>query len=104
VEVFSPESIGGQDYSLKRLVEFHMDDRIETALKSIERDIGRALRPPELAGEVRLSVSRFNDLFRQETGTVPARFIRACRYEKARQLLMTTGLSIKEIANQVGNT
>jgi len=79
-----------------------MDYRIEAILRSIEHDIGRTRRPSELAGEVCLSVSRFYDLFRQETGTVPARYIRDCRFERAKQLLMTTNLSIKEVANHVG--
>lgn len=79
-----------------------MDYRIETVLQLIERDIGRACRPAELAGAVCLSVSRFYDLFRRETGTVPARYLRTCRFEKARQLLLTTDLRIKEVAHQVG--
>ena len=79
-----------------------MDYRIETVLRVIESDIGRDCHPAQLAGEVRLSVSRFYELFRRETGTVPARYLRACRFEKARELLLTTDLRVKEVAHQVG--
>jgi len=80
-----------------------MDDpRIEAVLKLIGRDIRRPLRPAELAAEVGLSVSRFYDLFREATGAVPARYIRRYRFEKAKELLLTTNLSVKEVANCAG--
>lgn len=79
-----------------------MDSRIEVALRLIESDIKRTARPHEIAARVRLSVSRFYDLFRQETGTVPARYVRRLRFERARDLLVTSDLSVKEIACHVG--
>ena len=79
-----------------------MDRRIDEVLTLISRDLGHPWRASALAKEVRLSVSRFYDLFRSTTGTVPARYIRARRLEKARHLLLTTHLTVKEIAGYVG--
>jgi AraC-like DNA-binding protein len=79
-----------------------MDRRIETVLSLIDRDLRRAPRLPALAREVRLSVSRFHDLFRLATDGGPGRYIRTRRFEKARGLLLDTHLSVKEVAEHVG--
>jgi AraC-like DNA-binding protein len=79
-----------------------MDYRIQTVLGLIRRDLRCAPGPRKIAGEVGLSVSRFYDLFRRETGTVPAAYIRRLRYEKAQELLTESNLSVKEITARVG--
>jgi transcriptional regulator GlxA family with amidase domain len=79
-----------------------VDIRIQIVLSLIERDIHLTKEPRKMADEVRLSLSRFYDLFRQETGTVPARYLRALRFQKAQELLVNSYLSVKEIANAVG--
>jgi two-component system response regulator YesN len=79
-----------------------MDHRIALALRMISHDIRRAPTPREVATLMGISLSHFYDLFRKETGTVPAKYIRALRYEKARELLVTSPHSIKEIANLAG--
>jgi len=78
-----------------------MDQRIAVALKMISRDIRTAPAPREIACAMRLSISHFYGLFRKETGTVPATYIRALRYEKARELVLSSRLSIKEITHVV---
>jgi AraC-like DNA-binding protein len=79
-----------------------MDHRISLALRMISQDIRSAPTPREVASFMGLSLSHFYDLFRKETGTVPATYIRALRYEKARELLVNSRLRIKEIAHCVG--
>jgi len=79
-----------------------MDNRIEAILRMIGRDIRNTPRPRQIANEVGLSVSRFYHLFRQETGTVPAGYIRRLRFERARELLTESNFSIKEITDLVG--
>jgi transcriptional regulator GlxA family with amidase domain len=56
----------------------------------------------ELADAVNLSVSRFAHLFRRETGASPARYLRQLRMERARELLDTTFLSVKQVMASVG--
>jgi transcriptional regulator GlxA family with amidase domain len=79
-----------------------MDFRIEAVLKLIARDIRSPLRPSWLANRAGLSVSRFYELFRKSTGTGPAQYIRKYRFERAKELLLTTNFSVKEIANHTG--
>ena len=79
-----------------------MDARIEIVLALIGRDIRAKHESRALATHVRLSVSRFYDLFRHETGTVPARYIHMRRLEDAKGLLLNSHLSVKEIADRVG--
>ena len=59
-----------------------MDRRIQTAIHLIERDIRRAPSPQQLAASVQLSLSRFYDLFKRETGTVPSRYLKALRLQR----------------------
>ena len=55
-----------------------------------------------LAALVNLSPSRFRHLFKQETGTTPAQYLKEFRLRKAEKMLRTTFLSIKQILKQVG--
>jgi AraC-like DNA-binding protein len=79
-----------------------MDYRIESVLRLIGRDVRSAPGPRQIAGGIGLSVSHFYELFRKETGTVPAAYIRKLRYEKACDLLMNSSFSVKEITDLVG--
>jgi len=55
-----------------------------------------------LAVGVNLSVSRFTLVFRASTGQSPAQYLRQLRLERARVLLETTFLSVKEVRALVG--
>ena len=79
-----------------------MDHRIETVLTLIRSDIRCTPTPGEIAGHVKLSISRFYKLFMQEVGTPPARYVRMLRFERARELLTESSLSVKEIVGIVG--
>jgi len=79
-----------------------MDNRIDAVLRLINNDIRNPIRPRQMATKLGLSVSRFYGLFRQETGTVPASYIRKLRFEKARSLLTSSSFSVKEITYLVG--
>jgi len=79
-----------------------MDNRIEATLRMIGRDIRNTPGPRQMANNLGLSVSRFYDLFRKETGTAPAAYIRRLRFQKVEELLATSTFSIKEITNLVG--
>lgn len=79
-----------------------MDRRVRTAIDVMMRDIERPLAVTDLARRVNLSRSRFTDLFREEIGCSPARYLREARLDRARQLLENTLLSIKEVRARVG--
>lgn len=55
-----------------------------------------------MAASVNLSPSRFQHLFKLETGISPASYLKALRIEEARRLLETTFLTNQEIIARVG--
>ena len=65
-------------------------------------NLHRKLTPIEIAQSVRLSPSRLRELFREETGTSLRLYRRELRLERAKHLLETTFLSVKEVAASVG--
>ena len=78
------------------------DERITWAVSQIDKRLRDQLDVSELAESVNLSPSRFAYLFRREMGTSPARFLRERRLDRARELLETTFLSVKEVMACVG--
>ena len=56
----------------------------------------------ELAQAVNLSVWRLTHIFSSEMGSSPIRYLRQLRMERARYLLETSFLSVKEITHSVG--
>ena len=79
-----------------------MDRRIELVILKIDTDVSAAWDTAALASVIDLSPSRFRHLFKQETGTSPAQYLKQLRMRKAEMLLRTTFLSVKEVLKQVG--
>jgi AraC family transcriptional regulator, arabinose operon regulatory protein len=79
-----------------------MDARVTWAMSVIEKDLRARLDVAALAAGVNLSRSRFAHLFRRETGLSPARFVRLRRLDRARVLLETTFLTVKQVMAIVG--
>jgi AraC family transcriptional regulator of arabinose operon len=79
-----------------------MDRRIELIISKFKKDSAARWDIPTLAVLVNLSPSRFRHLFKQETGTTPAQYLKDMRLVKAEKMLRTTFLSIKQILKQVG--
>ena len=79
-----------------------MDQRIEMVIGLMKDDHRRALPLSKMAKSVNLSPTRLSCLFKTETGTPPARYLRTLRMEDAAMLLSSTFLSVKEIMVRVG--
>ena len=79
-----------------------MDRRIELIASKIKANTAAPWDIPALAALVNLSPSRFRHLFKQETGTTPAQYLKEFRLRRAEKMLRTTFLSIKQILEQVG--
>ncbi len=77
---------------------------VQTIVDYIDSNLDRKLTTRKLARLVSLSPSHAGYLFRIETGMSIGRFVKNQRLEKARELLETTSLSIKEILVRVGVT
>lgn len=79
-----------------------MDERIDTIQKILAHSpsSGRALE--DLAKSMNLSLSRVRHLFRREVGVSPGQFLKGVRLERAKTLLETSYLSIKQIMFEAG--
>jgi AraC family transcriptional regulator, arabinose operon regulatory protein len=78
------------------------DPRIAWAVAEMGRRMGDGITVGELARAANLSQSRFAHLFHQQVGISPGRYLRRRRLERARLLLQSTFLSVKEVMAAVG--
>ena len=79
-----------------------MDPRIAHVASFIRNNYHRRLTLTEMADTVNLSRWRLCHLFKESMGTSPERYLTKVRLEKARQLLETEFLTVKEVMNRVG--
>ncbi|HZH58364.1 MAG TPA: AraC family transcriptional regulator [Metabacillus sp.] len=83
-------------------VSFTYDPRLQILFTFIRDNISKNLSLKSLAKEVFLSESHLSLLFRSHLGLSPMGYVRQVRLQKARELLLTTKLQIREISEQVG--
>ena len=74
------------------------------AIALAEESLHKGWSPAKLAALVNLSPSRLHQLFKEETGLPPARYLRRLRMRRARELLETTHLSVKQVMAAIGLT
>jgi transcriptional regulator GlxA family with amidase domain len=79
-----------------------LDKRVEKIIQMMRDDVRGELSLAEFAQSVNLSVWRLCHIFKSDVGMPPIRFLRQLRMERAKQLLESSFLSVKEIAFQVG--
>jgi len=79
-----------------------MDQRVRVVIALMQKDLRRGLTLDEIAASVNLSRSYFCHLFKAETGGTPAKYLKWLRMQKAKELLETTVLSVKQIMAMVG--
>ena len=79
-----------------------MDIRVKMVTAYLENNLNQELSVDELASSVNLSPSRLRHLFREEAGISLARYIKLVRMQKAKELLESTFLNVKQIMFQVG--
>jgi len=78
--------------------------RFKQVIEYIHDNLAQNLSLADLANIANLSPSRFAYLFRQETGLSPHQYLIQARIEQATHLLRVGGISVGEIAHQVGFT
>jgi len=81
---------------------FWLDKRVEKIIQMMREDVRGELSLGEFAQSVNLSVWRLCHIFKSEVGMPPIRYLRLLRMERAKDLLESSFLSVKEIAFQVG--
>lgn len=79
-----------------------MDQRVQRVKDLIESNLDRELTVSEMARFVDLSVSHLQHLFKNETGQSPAHYVQTLRLKRARELLESSSLSIKQIMIRIG--
>jgi len=79
-----------------------LDKRVEKIIQMMREDVRGELSLGEFAQSVNLSVWRLCHIFKSDVGMPPIRYLRLLRMERAKGLLESSFLSVKEIAFQVG--
>ncbi|MBQ7076227.1 MAG: helix-turn-helix transcriptional regulator [Clostridia bacterium] len=96
-------SITARKYALRQSnVNRKSEIRINEACRIIYENIQEPPTAEELAKEFSLSISRFLHLFREVSGQSYTEFLTSLRMEKARDILLSTNMSVKDIAEYVG--
>lgn len=83
-------------------MEAEMDARIRDVIRNLKLNCADALTTSQQAQTIGLSRSRFEHLFKEETGKAFKKYLQQARLAKAQRLLRDPTLRIKEIATQCG--
>lgn len=79
-----------------------MEYRIEKVISLMRANLHRRFTLREMARAVHVSPEHLCRLFKAEAGSPPTKYFKALRMQKARELLETTPLNIKEIIALIG--
>src|SRR5437868_14314960 len=77
---------------------------VERVIQTMHTHLHEVLTLEDLASVAYLSPSHFNRVFCRLIGIPPGEFLSALRFQAARQLLLTTSLSVTDICFEVGYT
>jgi len=75
---------------------------VECAIETMHTHLREGLSLEDLAAVAYLSPFHFNRVFRHLIGIPPGEFLTALRFQRARQLLVMTSLSITDVCFEVG--
>ena len=81
-----------------------MDYRVKKVIALMEEYLHKGWATSKLVQFVNISPSRLHRLFKDETGLPPARYLHLLRMERAKEILETSCLSVKEVMTLVGVT
>ena len=92
----------GVMYSLERNIELNRNqghvDMVNRARLRIRENLESSLTIQQVAEDLGVSYSNFRKLFKEFTGISPATYQQDLRLQRAKELLSTTDMSVKEIA------
>ena len=77
------------------------DKRIIKAIEILSNNLGKIIDIEFVSNQVGLSPSRFAHLFKEEVGETPMNYRESIRLNYAKQLIIGTNMSIKQIAEAV---
>ena len=80
-----------------------IDRRVQKALQLLQQNgLGVQVRLIDIAATVHISSSHLRHIFKREIGTSPTRYVKLVRLRRAKELLETSLLSVKEVMSAVG--
>ena len=79
-----------------------MDPRVQAVIALMDSSFQQELSTENLARAVNLSSSYLAHLFKAETGVSLTRHLKSLRMRKAKELMDTTFLTVKQIRHRVG--
>lgn len=80
------------------------EQKIEQAKIIMNEHVFTDIDPEEIALKLNVSYSWFRKVFKEYTGYAPAKYFQELKLRKAKQLLVGTSLSVKEISYQLNYT
>lgn len=95
----------GMILSISKNKVFEMDDadqKIEQAKIIMNENVFKNVDPEEVAMRLNISYSWFRKVFKEYTGYAPAKYFQELKLRKAKQLLVGTSQSVKEISFMLG--
>lgn len=75
-----------------------IDQKIEQAKVIMNENVYGAIDPEELAMRLNISYSWFRRIFKEYTGYAPTKYFQELKLRKAKQMLVSTSQSVKEIS------
>jgi transcriptional regulator GlxA family with amidase domain len=100
--VVPPHRDGGQAQFIARQVVDCEAETLGAVLGWIQENLGEPIDVEILAKRALMSPRTFARRFRAETGTTPHAWVTAQRLQAAEELLERTGLSVDQVASEVG--
>lgn len=89
-----------KEHSVSKKQDFEMSDvdqKIEQAKIIMNENVAGNVDPEELAMRLNINYSWFRRVFKEYTGYAPAKYFQELKLRKAKQLLVGTSQSVKEI-------
>lgn len=78
--------------------------KIESAKIIMHENVYKDIDPEELAMKLGISYSWFRKVFKEYTGYAPAKYFQELKLRKAKQLLIESSMSVKEICYELNYT
>ena len=79
-----------------------LQKKIHLARMKMRENFDTGINPVDIAKDLNISYSYFRKVFKMYTGISPSQYILLLKIQKARDLLIITEKSVKEIANECG--
>lgn len=88
--------------SMKKLTSNSSHEKLNAVIQHINKNLDKRISVGDLAGLTCLTPDHFSKLFRKIVGVSPCEYIQMKRIERAQALLLTSNMSIMQIAESVG--